>query len=516
MLSVKRLQTVARISCVLCVDCRSDAARTVLTSAGAHVLRSCARSTLYQQRCAYHPRMQDAITARAVAFPLYNAGSVSEFLDNERILGLGSDDAHPVQTATQPSSPVGALGRAQRHPQRLHTRLQLSTSPALRSFYTNAWGSLRIGRVLEDLDALAGSIALRHVALPDINTVTACVDKIRILQHHQSEQTGISTESVKPARSAPPWSAIHFDLLYNGHLFHVGNTSMTISCEVARADRDSPPFLEAVFVFVARDASGNKSIPVPGLLLATAADREAFARGEKLAAERRKSRLQQHRHAGLAASTSHQSSRESLSEHASASGQSEKARLDSSTVAPNSSANSVSIDETTMRTMHIVQPDVRNLFGFMFGGTVLLWSFELAYLTVLQHASMSLTVSKESARQDAGLSIVPRLVAIGDIDFHRPIPVGSILEMRSSIAGVRGDRVAVRLSVRLWSAGASPARIAFIEDANLITNTMTFLFQVPCMVSTSGISHTLRSVYPTTPEQAEESARALAMLESDT
>jgi acyl-CoA hydrolase len=466
----------------------------------------------------YHPRMQDAIAARAVAFPLYNAGSVAEFLENEKILSPIKEALSAGRDTTTFSLTTGvesAPTRPLRLPQRLQTRLQLSTSPALRSFYTNAWGKLRIGRVLEDLDALAGSIALRHVALPDVNTVTACVDKIRVLYRHQpGDNSDAPRTRLEESASRPPWSILDSDLVYTGHLFHVGKTSMTISCEVSRADRDCPSFLEASFVFVARDATGQQSIQVPGLLLKTKADHEAFALGERMARERRKERRHQNRPVhtvGL--------SNGNITEEAETLEQSDRhppkmndgAALDFANCAD---PTSVSIDETMMRTVHIVQPDVRNLFGFMFGGTILLWAFELAYLNVIRHVSMSVSDQKEVTAPTSYQSIVPRLCAIGDIAFHRPVPIGSVLEMCSRIVAVHDHDVAVRLSARLWSVGGL-VRQTSETDANLITNTMTFLFQVPRGELDPIMPSLLRPVYATNAEQALESQRAATMFRNN-
>lgn len=46
--------------------------------------------------------------------------------------------------------------------------------------YRNPFGHLRFGKVLEDLDALAGNIAFSHVQDPEVNIVTASVDRIRL------------------------------------------------------------------------------------------------------------------------------------------------------------------------------------------------------------------------------------------------------------------------------------------------------------------------------------------------
>jgi len=37
-----------------------------------------------------------------------------------------------------------------------------ATKPWLKEEYRNPWGNLRVGRLLEDLDSLAGNIAYRH------------------------------------------------------------------------------------------------------------------------------------------------------------------------------------------------------------------------------------------------------------------------------------------------------------------------------------------------------------------
>ena len=57
----------------------------------------------------------------------------------------------------------------------------------LREAYRNPWNEVRIGRVLEDLDSLAGNIAFAHCDDADVATrpqllVTASVDRVRLLR----------------------------------------------------------------------------------------------------------------------------------------------------------------------------------------------------------------------------------------------------------------------------------------------------------------------------------------------
>lgn len=67
----------------------------------------------------------------------------------------------------------------------LDVRYPFSSSPQLRELYRNPWGAVRLGRVLEDLDSMAGSIALAHADGGDPRTrppllVTASVDAIKV------------------------------------------------------------------------------------------------------------------------------------------------------------------------------------------------------------------------------------------------------------------------------------------------------------------------------------------------
>ena len=77
--------------------------------------------------------------------------------------------------------------------------------PLLQETYRNAWGQVRFGRILEDLDALAGNIAFAHVLNPTVNIVTASVDRIDLTtapslennQHLQGKVTYVGTSSME-------------------------------------------------------------------------------------------------------------------------------------------------------------------------------------------------------------------------------------------------------------------------------------------------------------------------------
>ena len=84
--------------------------------------------------------------------------------------------------------------------------------------YRNPFGHLRFGKVLEDLDALAGNIAYNHVKDPSINIVTASVDRIRLS----------GNVSLKKNQQL------------SGMVTYVGTSSMEIRMQCKGDDEDAP------------------------------------------------------------------------------------------------------------------------------------------------------------------------------------------------------------------------------------------------------------------------------------
>ena len=73
--------------------------------------------------------------------------------------------------------------RAVKAPQdsKVEVMMPFSSDEHLRMSYESPWGFLRTGRIIEDLDALAGNVAFRHCRVPGNaapNLVTASVDRI--------------------------------------------------------------------------------------------------------------------------------------------------------------------------------------------------------------------------------------------------------------------------------------------------------------------------------------------------
>ena len=87
--------------------------------------------------------------------------------------------------------------------------------------YRNPFGHLRFGKVLEDLDALAGNIAYSHVQDPKVNIVTASVDRIRL-----SGSVSLETNQA-----------------LTGKVTYVGTSSMEIRMQ-CKSDGEEDPWME--------------------------------------------------------------------------------------------------------------------------------------------------------------------------------------------------------------------------------------------------------------------------------
>ena len=173
--------------------------------------------------------------------------------------------------------------------------LPFLTDSTVREEYINVYGKIRIGKVFEDLDALAGSIAYSHCDdlvhdTPPLIIVTASVDRIDLLT-----PSFPSTQDIK----------------LSGHVSYVGKSSMEITItvetclegsEVAieRSIKDrksgvwpkelfdkktttgSKQIMLAKFTMVARDPVTGKAATINTLALDTDRERELFRYGAGL------------------------------------------------------------------------------------------------------------------------------------------------------------------------------------------------------------------------------------------
>jgi len=153
---------------------------------------------------------------------------------------------------------------------RMSITLSFSTGVELRGLYLNYFGDIRVGKLLEDLDAVAGMVACEHAAerisstTDKVTLVTASVDRISLNSRLQPDH----------------------DLNITGFCTWTGNSSMEIRLEVdSMSAGNSLPFrnMEASFVFVAKNTTTGRSMHIPSLQLEKDADRALAIAGETAA-----------------------------------------------------------------------------------------------------------------------------------------------------------------------------------------------------------------------------------------
>ncbi|XP_031124913.1 acyl-coenzyme A thioesterase 9, mitochondrial-like isoform X1 [Ipomoea triloba] len=265
---------------------------------------------------------------------------------------------------------------------------KFSTDYALREQYRNPWNMMRMGRLVEDLDALAGTISYKHCSDNDIATrplllVTASVDKM-VLK--------------KPIR-------IDLDLKIEGAVTWVGRSSMEIQLKVIQPSPDTSDSLAltANFTFVARDSVTGKSAPVNQISPETEDEKLLWSEAEERNKMRKKS------------SRGEQKKKVDIDEVNRLNELLAEGRVfcDMPALADR---DSILIQDTCLQNSLICQPQQRNIHGRIFGGFLMRRAFELAYATAYAFAGSA-----------------PCFKEVDHIDFLKPVDVGNFLRFKSCV-----------------------------------------------------------------------------------
>jgi acyl-coenzyme A thioesterase 9 len=257
--------------------------------------------------------------------------------------------------------------------------------------YRNPWGEMRFGKILEDLDALAGNIAFNHVVSSEegaINPliVTAGVDRIRVRQRPD----------------------IGNDQYLSGKVTWVGSSSMEIRMRIAAGTANGPEWLEAYFTFVTLHPETKRAIPVPPLLPETDEERVHFELGAVKARARKEARQSK-------IQLGRPMSEQSLKIDVRAARLLEEAgmllRMPSL-----ADPNTMLMDQTAQSNAMVAQPQARNLHDRIFGGFLMRRAFELAFATAYLFGGDK-----------------PRFLEVDDISFDKPVDVGDLLVFKSLV-----------------------------------------------------------------------------------
>ncbi|KAI9029658.1 HotDog domain-containing protein, partial [Phycomyces nitens] len=314
--------------------------------------------------------------------------------------------------------------------------LPFKSSPELLDKYVTAKGTIRIGKILEDLDALAGAISYKHIDTftpgPPVTIVTASVDRMEILMPSTVE-----------------------DLKISGHVAYVGSSSMEVFAKVEtipQYDPSEPYFSEfsinkptpntvifARFTMVARNSITGKAVKVNPMVLENAEEKKLFMFAEDCKSRKRLAGAQD-------LSKIPPTADERLIIH-----DIYVKNLQNEEAGPNS--NAVPMEATCLQSVFLMQPQNRNIHNNVFGGYLMRRAYELA------HSTGSMLVKSQVS-----------LLSLDEIVFKKPVSVGSLLNLSSKVIYSQGDpsksfQISVTASVNNIEAGTS-----------YITNTFHFTF----------------------------------------
>ncbi|XP_026423318.1 acyl-coenzyme A thioesterase 9, mitochondrial-like isoform X3 [Papaver somniferum] len=323
---------------------------------------------------------------------------------------------------------------------------------------------VRFGKLLEDLDALAGTISFKHCSDEDSTTrplllVTASVDKM-VLR--------------KPLR-------VDADLRIAGAVTWVGRSSIEIQLEVTQPSQDSSRASEDValtanFTFVARDSKTNKSAPVNRVLPESEQEKMLWEEAEA----RDKTRKRKRGEKKIDIENGEDKRLKALLAEG-------RIFCDMPALA---NRDSILLKDTCLEYSLICQPQQRNIHGRIFGGFLMHRAFELAYSTAYAFAGL-----------------VPCFLEVDHVDFLRPVDVGDFLRFKSCVLYTELDNPLQPLINIEVVAHVTRPELRTSE----VSNTFHFTFSVRNPETLKNGS-SIRSVVPATEEEAR---RILERMDAD-
>lgn len=386
-----------------------------------------------------------------------------------RVLVRSADKAAPsavdVWIAKAPDGPPGASGDAPRRVpvDRLDhlvkrtsdsftvMELPFGRDAALRGQFVNFRGQLRVGKLLEEIDAAAAIAAYRHCDDGRADTeaptlVTASMDRVDLLTY--------------------PLTADH-DLQLRAAVTYAGATSVNIEMDVVALPRpgDPPgtpaatPIMQASTTFVARNAHTGKGLPVPRLSPSTPAEAALFEAGRAANEARKAARgrgLDRHPPTSDELAMVHKM----FSELSAA----EAAAAVAAAASPSAAAAAplpplVTTDDTLLTSHELTMPQDRNVHGKVFGGWLMRRAFEVAWA-----AGWKATGAQ------------PKFLALDDVSFQHPVEVGTLVRFDARLSHALGPPA----KTYVVSVTATMSRPHEAADARLrsglTTNTFEFTF----------------------------------------
>ncbi|XP_060864453.1 acyl-coenzyme A thioesterase 9, mitochondrial-like isoform X1 [Metopolophium dirhodum] len=286
----------------------------------------------------------------------------------------------------------------------------LSTNLTLQNKYTTTFKSLRIGRLLEDMDLFAVWIVMKHIYNPmqplDVPTpyvvVTLLVDDVVINANRFPDK----------------------DLILSGQVTHVGKTSLEVTLWLEQFNDDKfERITRAHFVFVARDPTNTSSVMVNNLVPVGEREKNLMI----LSAKKNEDRKMARQNSILNKMPTPEE--QSLIYETFMKTVDRKEPIIGNKILPE---NSVWMDDTMLETNILCHPEDRNLHNTVFGGYLMRVATELAFLVASAHSKTRVT-----------------LEAINSITFRKPVPIGSKLKLNGQICYTSGRVMIVEIIAKV-------------------------------------------------------------------
>jgi acyl-coenzyme A thioesterase 9 len=324
--------------------------------------------------------------------------------------------------------------------------LPFSSDATLREQYCNLFGGIRVGKVLEDLDALAGSIAHAHADLPtDSNPpcsiVTASVDRIMLLDKLLLDR----------------------DIMFRGFVSYAGTSSMEVRIDMESKDpvtQTFQPLVLANFTMVA--TQGGKAVPVNRISAETEEEKllwELGAENNRRRKEFAKASLQQVPPTSEEVSLVHRlyidRLRSSNAVKPVAPPKKVESTIPGADPLPNHSApqhvqfpssdslTPVDMVHTRLQSIALCQPQERNTAGKVFGGFLMSKAQELAW------SCANIYCGKDRAW----------FVALDHVSFQRPVEIGSIAVFDAQVIYTASKALCVRVTAESLNAALGTAEL---------------------------------------------------------
>ncbi|KAG9455388.1 hypothetical protein H6P81_008292 [Aristolochia fimbriata] len=257
---------------------------------------------------------------------------------------------------------------------RISVLYNFSSDYLLRDLYRDARGEVKIGNLLEDLDMLAATVAIKHCSVEDSGTrspflVTASMENM---------------ELKKPITVAS-------DMKIGGSISWVGRSSLEVQVEVTQLEESAEKSCQSSdlvaltgrFIFAARDSKTGNVAPVNGLTAVTEREKLLVEEGNARDRARKEKREAQRRKSGKAELYRHQG---------------------------------MFSDNMCLENSFVCHPQHRNFYGRVFGGFLMHRAFELAFATAYNFAGQ-----------------MPRLLQVDHVDFFKPVDVDDFLRFKSCV-----------------------------------------------------------------------------------